>query len=242
MSFPFEVPAPGLSPGQDQVLPDLVVFDLLGVLLPERPRITACLGAALSAADLPLGAEELTAIARLPTRAALSQLVSKRLRLAPDVARPLVSAIAEDFHARVLASLQESQPLAIHPGAGILLAELAADGVHIGIDSELDGSLAAALIRKAGWAGTGLIEAVVGSDEVLVPRPGPGQVEEVRRRCGLGPDALVVKVVGTAIDAQAALGAGCTTVYSLQSDLVVGMEPVSDLGDLAEHILGRVLV
>ena len=242
MSFPFEAPAPGMNLGQEQVLPDLVVFDLLGVLLDERPRITTCLGDALATADFSLNAEELAALARLPTRPALSQLVSRKLRLSPEIARPLVSAIAENFMERVLASLQRSPTLAIHPGAGILLAELAADGVHIGIDSELDGTLAAALIRQAGWAGTGLIEAVVGSDEVLVPRPGPGQVEEVRRRCGLGSDARVVKVVGTAIDAQAALGAGCSTVYSLQSDLVVGMEPVSDLGDLAERILGRHLV
>lgn len=237
-----EVPLSAPKPEPGQTLPDLVVFDLLGVLLPERPRIAACLGQALAAADLPVDAEESNAMSQLPTRAVVGQLVSRRLRLAPEVARPLVGAIVEDFRERVLESLKGPRPLAINPGAAILLAELAADGVHIGIDSELEGSVAAALIRQAGWAGTGLIEAVVGSDEVLVPRPGPGQVEEVRRRCGLGLDARVVKVVGTAIDAQAALGAGCDTVYSLQSDLVVGMKPVSDLGDLAERILGRLLI
>jgi hypothetical protein len=49
-------------------------------------------------------------------------------------------------------------------------------------------------------------------------------------------------VVATAADAQAAYLAGCDPIYSITPDLVVGLEPVSDLGELTERILQRELV
>ncbi len=240
MLFPLDVPLP--DRGSALSLPDLVVFDLVGVLIPERPRLASCLAAALSAADIPVEDDDLADLITQPIRAGMSRLVSRRLHLAPEVSRPLVKVIAEDFNERVLRSLQTSPNIKLQPGAEILLTELAADGIHIGIDSELDGSLATALIQRAGWAGTGLLEAVVGSDEVLAPRPAPGQIEEIRRRCGLQPDATVVKVVGTPSDAKAALAARCRTIYSLAPETIVGPIAVADLGDLAERILVRDLI
>lgn len=238
MLFPLDLPSP--EPGQPAV--DLVVFDLIDVLVCERPRLVACLSAALTAADLPVTADDLAGLACQPIRPMLSNLVSSRLRLSREVARPLVRTIAEDFNERVLFSLHTGPGVKVRPGADNLLAELAAEDIHIGIDSELDGVLAIELARRAGWVGTGLFEAVVGSDEVLLPRPGPGQIEEIRRRCGLPELVRVAKVVGTVGDAQAALSARCTHVYSLAPDLVAGLSPVTDLGDLAERILGRDLV
>jgi len=240
MLFPLDVPLP--DQGTALRLPDLVVFDLIGVLVPERPRLASCLAAALAAADIPVGDDDLAELITQPIRSGISRLVSRRLRLAPEVSRPLVKVVAEDFNERVLQSLRTSPHLRIQPGAGILLAELAAEGIHIGIDSELDGALATALIRSAGWAGTGMLEAVVGSDEVMAPRPAPGQIEEIRRRCGLQSDATVIKVVGTTSDAQAALAARCQTIYSLAPEPIVGPTAVADLGDLAERILSRDLI
>ncbi len=224
------------------LLPDLVVIDLLGALILERPRAAACLATALDDADLHAEPEDIAELVSGPIRPGLNLWISRRLRLAPDVIRPLVAAIATNFQDRFLESLELHPTLQIRAGTSTLLAELAAEGIHIGVDSELDGVLAAALIRRAGWAGTGLIEAVVGPDEVLVPRPGPAQIEEIRRRCGLGADARITKVVATAADAQAAYLAGCDPIYSITPDLVVGLEPVSDLGELTERILQRELV
>ena len=236
---------PGSSrPGSEDapLLPDLVVIDLLGALILERPRAAACLAAALADADLPAEPDDIAELVSGPIRSGLNLWVSRRLRLAPDIIRPLVAAIAANFQDQFLESLELHPALHVRPGAGTLLAELAAEGIHIGVDSELDGAIAAALIRRAGWAGTGLIEAVVGPDEVLVPRPGPAQIEEIRRRCGLDANARVAKVVATATDAQAARLAGCGHIYSITPDLVVGLEPVSDLGELTERILQRELV
>lgn len=222
-------------------LPDLVVIDLLGALILERPRVAACLDAALSDADLATEPEDIADLVSGPVGPGLNRLISRRLRLAPEVIRPLVSAVLGNFQDRFLDSLVQRPALHIRPGAATLLTELAAEDIHIGVDSELDGMLSAALIRHAGWAGAGLIEAVVGSDEVLVPRPGPGQIEEIRRRCGLGADVRIAKVVSTANDAQAARTAHCSHIYSITPDLVVGLEPVGDLGELTERILQREL-
>lgn len=226
----------------NRTLPDLVIFDLLGVLMRERPRMVACLSAALATADLSVDAGELAQLALSPTRPGIARLIHRRLRVSPEVARPLVGAIAEDFRERVLGSFRHGEPILAAPGVATLLAELTADGVHVGIDSDLDGELAIALIRRAGWSGTGLIEAVVGSDEVTAPRPAPGQIEEVRRRCGWGSDAVVVKVAGSPDDALAGISAHCAWVCSVGSDRFPGVDSVSDLGELAERLLKRVLV
>lgn len=225
-----------------RALPDLVIFDLLGVLMRERPRIVSCLASALTTADLSVDAGELAQLALSPTRPGIARLIHRRLRLSAEVARPLVSAIADDFRERVLGSFKRGEPVLVAPGVSTLLAELTADGVHVGIDSDLDGELAIALIRKAGWSGTGLIEAVVGSDEVTSPRPAPGQIEEVRRRCGWGGDASVVKVAGSFEDAVAARAAGCAWICSVGSDRFPGVDSVGDLGELTERLLNRVLV
>lgn len=221
--------------------PDLVVIDLLGGLCPERERVRACLAAALSDADLPASGCDVARLAELPTRAALQEWVVGETHLAPEVVRPLVAAVHEDFRTRLMESLKRAGPIRIQPGAGTLLAELGAHGIPIAIDTELDGDVAAALIRAAGWGGPGILDAVVGADEVLVPRPGPGQVEEARRRCGLGVDARVVKVAGSAADARAGVLAGCAAVLSLVPDLAAGHPPLEDLGDLAERLLGHPL-
>jgi phosphoglycolate phosphatase-like HAD superfamily hydrolase len=242
MYRPTEIPGFPGSPEPVGVLPDLVIFDLMGVLLRERPRLAACLSASLAAADLPVEAGELAELVMQPTRPGLTRLVSRRLRLSPEIARPLVGAVADDFRERVMEGFVRGEAIRTAPGVSTLLAELTADGVHVGIDSELDGELAIALIRRAGWTGTGMIEAVVGSDEVSVPRPGPGQIEEIRRRCGWGEAARVVKVAGSAEDARAGQAAGCLWVCSVGPERMVGVETVGDLGELTERLLARVLV
>jgi phosphoglycolate phosphatase-like HAD superfamily hydrolase len=239
MFSPFESLAPGSSPK----LPDLVIFDLIGVLTPDRPRVVACLAAALSDADISVTSTELEEMACLPIRMSIARWVTRQTRVAPEVAQPLVRAIVMDFNDRLVDSLRPGgRPIVVAPGASTLLAELAAEGVHIGIDSELDGDIATAWIRAAGWSGCGWMDAVVGADEVLTPRPGPGQIEEIRRRCGLQDGARVVKVVGTHADAQAANKAGCEWVVSLIPGVVPDSCRVSDLGELAERLLERVLV
>jgi phosphoglycolate phosphatase-like HAD superfamily hydrolase len=220
---------------------DLVVLDLLGGLCPERDRVRACLAAALSDADLPAGEGDLSRLAMLPTRAALKEWVASQTRLAPEVVRPLVGAVLEDFRTRLLESIKSGEPVRVNPGAGTLMAELGMGGIQVAIDTELDGDIAMAFLRGAGWAGAGMLDAVVGADEVLVPRPGPGQVEEARRRCGLGDGARVVKVAGSADDARAGVLAGCVAVVSLVPDLAAGHAPLEDLGDLAERLLGHPL-
>lgn len=219
----------------------MVVIDLLGGLCPERARVRACLGAALSNADLPASENDVARLAELPTRAALQEWVAGETRLAPEVVRPLVAAVHEDFRTRFVESVKGRGPLRVHAGAGTLLAELGARGIRVALDTELDGDVAAALIRAAGWGGAGMLDAVVGADEVLVPRPGPGQVEEARRRCGLGAGARVVKVAGSAADARAGILAGCVAVLSWVPDLAAGHAPLEDLGDLAERLLGHPL-
>lgn len=221
--------------------PDLVVIDLLGGLCPERERVRACLVAALSDADLSASEGDVARLVELPTRAALLEWVVAETRLAPEVVRPLVAAVHEDFRTRLMESVKACRPLRMHAGAGTLLAELGAQGIRVAIDTELDGDVAAAFLRAIGWGGVGMLDAVVGADEVLVPRPGPGQVEEARRRCGLGAGARVVKVAGSAADARAGILAGCVAVVSLAPDLAAGHAPLEDLGDLAERLLGHPL-
>lgn len=221
--------------------PDLVVIDLLGGLCPERERVRACLAAALSDADLPAGEYDVARLAELPTRAALQEWVAGETRLAPDVVRPLVTAVHEDFRTRLMESVKLAGKIRVQPGAETLMAELGAQGIQVAIDTELDGDVAAAFIHAVGWSGPGKLDALVGADEVLVPRPGPGQVEEARRRCNLGNGARVVKVAGSAADARAGVLAGCVAVLSLVPDLAAGHAPLEDLGDLAERLLGHPL-
>ena len=239
MFSPFESPAAGCSPK----LPDLVVFDLIGVLIPDRPRVVACLAAALSDADLSVTATELHEWACLPIRSSIARWVTRQTRVSPQVAQPLIRAIVMDFNERLLDSLRPGgRPITVAPGASTLLSELSAEGIHIGVDSELDGDVASAWIRAAGWSGCGWVDAVVGADEVLTPRPGPGQIEEIRRRCGVESGGRIVKVVGTPVDAQSATKAGCDRVVSLIPGIVPEECQVSDLGELAERLLERVLV
>lgn len=218
---------------------DIVVIDLLGGLCHERERIGACMAKALSNADFHAEPGDIAQLACLPCHVALERWIASTTSLAPDVIRPLVVAVRQDFRERLTASIRASPEIRTFPGAATLLAELGAHGISVAIDSELDGDIATDFLRAAGFAGKGWVDAVVGADEVATPRPGPGQVEEALRRCGHGAGAVVVKVAGSAIDAQAAIRAGCASIFSLEPNLVVGRSPVSDLGELAERMLGR---
>ena len=194
--------------------PEVVVIDLMGGLCPERDRVRSCLSMALSVADLPAGDLEAARLALLPTRSGLREWVASQTRLAPEVIRPLVAAVHEDFRERLLASVKSAQRIQTFPGAATLLAELGARDVRLAIDSELDGDLAAAFLERAGFSGRGWIDAVVGADEVSTPRPGPGQVEEAVRRCGCRHGARVVKVA-----AQRSSGERCDRTLRMSASM-----------------------
>ncbi len=189
--------SPASEPRSDKV-PRAILFDWDNTLVDNWPSIHEALNATFARFDKP---QWTLAETKARVRRSLRDSFPDIFGAAWEDARDFFYRRFDECH---LATLREL------PGAGSLLAALAADGIYLGVVSNKNGD---ALRREAshlGW--TGHFARLVGAGDAAQDKPAPAPVRLALAAGSIQPGPEVWFVGDAGIDMQCAHACGCTAV------------------------------
>jgi phosphonatase-like hydrolase len=191
----------------------LVVIDLMCTLVDSEHVTTRLLADTLAATGIDTTEGELRAVLGLPLHRAIAALVHTGASLEVDAAR------ADRTHRRLVDALRAhySRLGSVRELEGVTeaFATLRAQGLRIAVATVMPHAVADTILASLDWFDRGLIDTVVGCEDVHAPRPQPGMIFEAMRRTGIVDAKRVVKVGATPADLAEGTLAGCGAVVGL---------------------------
>lgn len=196
----------------------MVVFDLIGTTVRDTARATPqALRDALAArgVDVRDGAiDGVDGMAHLP---AIRTLLEGHGR---DDLLDQAGAIGTDLTSRLQRHYRVPGSVVVMPGCDAVFAVLRRAGVRVAIGSGLPRAAVDQICTQLGWTETsGVVDAVMTSEQVSRPRPYPDMIDALRHRFGDIAPLDVVKVGDTPLDLQEGTMAGCGLVVGVAEDV-----------------------
>ncbi len=184
----------------------LVVFDMAGTTVDEDNVVYKTIRRALNEAGFPASLEDvLIHCAGKEKLQAIKDILQAKFDVMDD---RLAGEIHAAFRKLLIVAYDE---LAVRPigGADEIFAYLKEAGIHCVLNTGYDHDTAHKLLRKLGWEGSNLIDAVVTASDVSSNRPDPDMILLAMKRTGITNPLEVVKVGDSAIDIEEGQNAGC---------------------------------
>jgi phosphonatase-like hydrolase len=201
----------------------LVVVDLMSVVADSGDVTARLLATALSAHRVEASHDEVRSVIGLPLRRAVAALFRTGTSLDADARR------VDRIHDEVAAALgaHYAQPSSIREihGATRTLGALRAQGMRIAVATVMPSPVRDALASGLSWFDRGLVDTLVGSEQVDAPRPQPGMIVEAMMRTGVVDAKRVIKLGDTPADLAEGTLAGCGMVVGMTR----GLHPHGDL-------------
>lgn len=180
----------------------LAVFDMVGTTVESGDEVPTSFRAALATVGVALTDEAVKGIRGRSKRDAIAELIATHVPAGAGDAR-LVETVYARFQ-EVLRAEYRTRARAV-PGAQEVLLQLKNAGVHVVLNTGLDGETARLLVEGLAWQHLGL--GLVSGDDVRRGRPAPDLIEAAMRLTGVDDAGAVVSVGDTTSDLDAAAAA-----------------------------------
>lgn len=202
----------------------LVIFDLAGTTVAEGGAVYKCIRETLADNGLVLTERALLSVKGLEKREAFKYLIEAAGR-EEDLGAGL-DAIVEDFGERIKNFYKQDKSIKEMPGATALFRQLRKSKVKVAVNTGFTREIADLVVERMGWVKSGLIDALVASDEVAKGRPHPDMIRKLMSLTDISDPKEVAKVGDTRADLLEGMNAGCGAVIAFApSD-----QAVDDLG------------
>jgi phosphonatase-like hydrolase len=193
----------------------LIVFDMAGTTVKDDHQVTKAFQAALKkynydipspVIDLHMGYEKTNAI----------RLMLNRYEPNHDkITDQLVCNIHASFVRSMIDYYSTTNDLAPLPDVEETFIKLHEMGIKIGINTGFSRDIAQTITDRLQWQEKGLIDYLIGSDEVELGRPHPFMIQKFMVDAGVTDPSEVVKVGDTEVDIHEGKNAGCKYVIGV---------------------------
>jgi phosphonatase-like hydrolase len=222
--------------------PDLVVFDIAGTTLHDPDTVSSCFSRALAAAQIHASPELIREVMGLSKPDAIGAIIARTLGgAAPHPT--LVSRINAHFKALCVEHYRHSTEVREIDGASATFAALQSIGAKVALDTGFSRRITDAILERTGWVRSGLVDAVVTSDEVRHGRPAPDMILAIQQRLGLRAPRFA-KVGDTAADLAEGFAAGASwnigVTYGSSDRATLACSPHTHLIDRLDEVLAVV--
>jgi len=200
---------------------DLVVFDMAGTTIRDNNEVEHCFTQALHQTGLEASHDEINAMMGWSKQIVFETLWKKQLTSASSEVIQLHTRKSFTAFRRILEDHYEHTPVVPAPGCPEVFSYLREKGVKIALTTGFYRKVTDILLRRLGWdmgldsryAGDGIINASVSSDQVFLGRPAPFMVFRAMELCNVTDVRRIVKIGDTPSDLAEGKNAGC--LYSL---------------------------
>jgi len=192
----------------------LVVFDMAGTTVKDDQDVSKAFQSALAKYGYPVPLNVIDHFMGYEKTYAISQMLEKYEPVKEKITTSLISDIHIEF-VRQMIEYYRTAPIEALNNVEETFAILHNNGVKVGINTGFSRDIAQTIVDRLQWEEKGLIDYVLGSDEVEQGRPYPFMIQNMMARAGISDPQQVAKVGDTEVDIREGQNAACKYVIGI---------------------------
>lgn len=193
----------------------LIVFDMAGTTVKDNDNVSEAFQSALKKYSYNIPIKDINPIMGYEKNDAIRQMLEKYETDPSKISDFLVTAIHHEFVQKMIDHYQNAEGIEALPNVETTLADLRQQGIKVGVNTGFSKDIAETIINRLKWREKGLIDYVVGSDEVELGRPHPFMIQKMMRESGVSDSRQVAKVGDTEVDIREGKNIGCRYVIGI---------------------------
>jgi phosphonatase-like hydrolase len=219
----------------------LVIFDIAGTTVKDDHDLSKAFRAALLKSNYEVPLELINPLMGYEKNLAIRQILRLHEHNDAKITTELVSKIHKEFVQQMIEHYQFAEGIEPLPNVEETFAKLREQGVQVGINTGFSRDIADTIVSRLEWIEKGLIDHVIGSDEVELGRPHPHMIQKLMLEGGIERPKEVAKVGDTEVDIREGQNAGCKYVIGITTGIFTRKEmepyhPTHIIDDMAEVI------
>jgi len=219
----------------------LVVFDIAGTTVKDDHNVSKAFQAALLKSKYEVPLELINPLMGYEKNLAIRQILRLHEHNDAKITTELVSTIHKEFVKQMIDHYRSAPGIEPLPNVEETFAKLHSQGVQVGINTGFSRDIADTIVHRLRWMEKGLIDHVIGSDEVELGRPYPYMIQKMMVDGGIERPAEVAKVGDTEVDVREGQNAGCRYVIGVTTGIFTREEllpynPTHIVDDIAEVV------
>ncbi|MBB5647277.1 HAD family hydrolase [Pedobacter cryoconitis] len=217
----------------------LAVFDIAGTTIKDNHEVSKALQAALAKHGYAIDLVQINPLMGYEKNLAIRQLLQMHGLAAETITTQLISTIHTDFVQQMLNFYTSGPVIEPLPNVEETLKALREQGVSVGINTGFSKDIADAIINRLQWREKGIIDYLIGSDEVELGRLHPLMIQRLMQQAGITDPLQVLKAGDTEVDIHEGQNAGCKYVVGITTgiftrDELASYHPTHLIDDMAE--------
>jgi phosphonatase-like hydrolase len=224
----------------------LVVFDIAGTTVKDDHNVSKAFQAALRKYNYDIPLDLINPLMGYEKNQAITQMLHLHEADEAKITPELVDDIHREFVRQMINFYQNEPGIAPLPNVEETFAELHNLGVQVGINTGFSRDIAETIVNRLQWREKGLIDYMIGSDEVELGRPHPFMIQKMMIEGGISDPLEVAKVGDTEVDVREGQNAGCRYVIGVTTGIFTREEleeyhPTHIIDDIADviHIINQ---
>jgi phosphonatase-like hydrolase len=193
----------------------LVVFDIAGTTVKDEKDVSKAFQAALRKSHYDVPIELIDPLMGYEKTLAIKQILRLHEHNDAKITHELISKIHQEFVHQMITYYQTAPGVEPLPNVEETFAALHSQDVKVGLNTGFSRDIADMIVTRLQWKEKGLVDYVVGSDEVELGRPYPYMIQKMMLEAGIEKPKSVVKVGDTEVDIREGQNAGCRYVIGV---------------------------
>ena len=193
----------------------LVVFDIAGTTVKDDHDVSKAFQAAFLKFDYEVPLELIDPLMGYEKNMAIRQMLRLHEHNDARITTELVGKIHAEFVKQMIDYYRTAPGIEPLPNVEETLTALRATGIQVGINTGFSRDIADTIIHRLQWVEKGLIDHIVGSDEVEQGRPHPYMIQKLMIEGGIERAREVAKVGDTEVDIREGQNADCKYVIGV---------------------------
>ena len=197
----------------------LVVFDIAGTTVKDDHNVSKAFQAALKKYNYEVPLEMINPLMGYEKNQAITQMLKLHEPDESKITKELVNDIHREFVQQMIHFYQFEPGIEPLPNVEETFTALHNAGVQVGINTGFSRDIAETIVTRLQWREKGLIDYVVGSDEVELGRPHPFMIQKMMHEGGITDSLEVAKVGDTEVDVREGQNTGCKYVIGVTTGI-----------------------
>ena len=219
----------------------LVVFDMAGTTVKDENKVADTFSTAMKKYGYHVTVANVNPLMGYEKSIAITKMLHQHEPNVTKITPQLIHQIHQEFIDLMIRYYQTAPVLEALPNAEATLAALKYSGIKIGINTGFSKDIAQTIIQRLQWCEKGLIDYLIGSDEVEEGRPAPSMINRLMKLAGITNPQQVAKVGDTEVDIREGQNAGCKYVIAVTTGAFTRAElepynPTHIIDDIADVI------
>lgn len=193
---------------------ELVVFDMAGTTVSDKGNVNDAFRSAFLESGISVSIADVDTVMGYRKIEAIEIILKKYLE-AMEYDAASIQLIHDSFTSRMVSFYENDLDLSPLPQVLETFSILKSKGFKIALNTGFTRVITDVILKRLGWDVSGIIDAVVCSDEVQEGRPHPFMIRKIMEQLGVSDSSKLVKVGDTSVDVLEGQFAGCGLVVAV---------------------------